>query len=347
MTAAAAASELEVASLIQHRSPDGFLPSSSSDGPQTSALTLSTLLQSRADTQTDAQTGAQTDSGAAQAETRAAETQRAVSEQPQTALSDHSHGASQAASHLIPSSQRAQHASQHGIQSAQQEVQTKPDVDMQDCKTDQGRVVVATHKAAKESGSVVDFLLGQRESQTGAVTNGLAPVHDSKLQHLSNGLVRSATQARPLTNGLTAAAAQPNEASVPGVAAGQGGMSSDQDMVQSASQQAGQSGALSNQDVGTHPEEEAGPSGALPDQDMAQPTEAEEGPTDRLPDQDMTQDPAEEEAGPSSSRPRAQGPTAAPQQRKRKFDSGTDPLVSRLSPTEPTLLTCHSQLNFL
>lgn len=112
--------------------------------------------------------------------------------------------------------------------------------------------------------------------------------------------------------------------------AGPSGTLPDQDMGQPAEAEARPCGALPDQDMAQPAEEEAGPSGASPDQDMPQPTREEARPSRALPDQAMTQH-EEEEAGPSSLGWHAQTAAAVPQQRKRKFDTGPDPLVSLCS----------------
>lgn len=322
MLAVATASDMEVAGLIENRSPDGLLPHPSPDSddpndPQTSTLTLPTLLQSR--------THALTEPASTHAGDTPAEGQRLNSEQPHRAVSVQPHASSGAAAQQAQHDRPAEHALQHVDK---QEGNPESDIARQSGTSVQPRNTAgANTQPMRESGSIAELLLEQRDGQKRATPNGPDPAHDSMLSQQPNGPVRSEDQARLGTNSLNVSVHQPEASAGNSAAVGaQAGLVSDQDMPQPAEDETGPRGALRAQDIAQPAEDEAGSSGVLPDQDMAQHA-TEAGPSRALPDQAMGQ-PAEEEAGPSSSGLHAHIATVVPQQRKRKFDSGPNPLVS-------------------
>ena len=312
MSAVATASDMEVASLIEHRSPDGLLPHPSSDSddpndPQTSTATLSTLLQSRTMSPAEAATTLSGQTPTEGPRDNSEELRRVDSVLPQTSGPE-----AQQAQRDRPAERAEQHAAK-----------------LSGAMDGPNGSASAKAPTVRESGSIADFLLGQRNGQKRAAPDGPVPAHDSALSQQPNGLVRSEDSAKLGANGLTAIMHQPEGSASNNAAVGaQGGLVSVQDMLQHASEQATNLiAAASNLGRSNGHEGNAQPSGALPDQDLVQPAEDEAGPSGALPDQDMVE-PAEEEAGPSSSASCAQIAAPAPQQRKRKFDSGPNPLVS-------------------
>lgn len=331
MTAVGGASELEVATLIQHRSPDGFLPSLSSDDSQTAAITLPTLLQSRTNRQTEPST--------VQDEQIPSGLQRAVSEQPHGATDMQPQGDSEAVAQPVQTNGYAKPESSSDV--LRHGDAAKGDVDTLDGTLKSADSSSNTERAAKESGNIVDFLLGQREGQTGATPNSPGHACDSRLHQLPNGLVKSAGQTGPLSNGLANTTAQPDSNPLLSTVVGaQGGILLGQAMTQVNTAEAGLSTLVAKEDMGTGQEQqEAGPSNALPNLDTMQPSEQEAGISQALPDGDMQAGAsqalpdqamralAEDEPGPSN---RAQNGAAVPQQRKRKFASVSSPLVSHV-----------------
>lgn len=379
MVAAENASELDVAMLIQYRSPDGFLPSSSSndtDAPGTAALSLTALLQSKA--------GRQAAHSEAQGQPDSVDTLRAALELPQQEQPPRA-GSEQPQKEILEqparaSSEQPRNTSQtlaagsqtngymgHGPEGTGSSAQaaTKSELALQQ---EDGGVKAAqdppkADKVVKATGSVVDFLLGHRGLHQGTEASSTSVAPDDTVHQLPNGLVRSADEAESSGNAQTDAKTEKEHVqSVSNAVGGQGGMLTDEDMTQTrpkepgphqlpsgthsenARERAGSINALPEQDTAQPPQHTAeavhaleeqqmgtGPSRAGPDQAMGQALEEEAGPSSRREGAGVSNQASghlvEEEAEPSSARQK-QKSALVPQQRKRKFGSVDQPLVS-------------------